>query len=59
MGRNQVTKLLDRYRQGGWAAVVAADNYQGSQPKLRSEQQQALKIELKTKIYASAFQPMT
>lgn len=56
MGRKQITKLVTRYRQGSWEALVQADNYQGSSPKLTPEQQQALKIELKTKIYATAFQ---
>jgi transposase len=56
MGRNQVTKLLKRYRQEGLAALLQPDNYQGSQPKLNLEQQQALKIELTTQIYATAHQ---
>lgn len=58
IGRNFVTQLLQRYAQGGVAALLQADNYQGSRPKLTEEQQQALKIELKTKIYATAFQVM-
>jgi transposase len=56
MGRNQVSKLLQRYREGGIDALLQADNYQGSKPKLSPEQLQALKIELKTKIYATVFQ---
>jgi transposase len=56
IGRNQVSKLLKRYCAGGLAALLQADKYQGAKPKLTSEQQQALKIELKTKIYATAFQ---
>jgi len=56
LGRNQITKLLSRYRQGGVQALLRADNYHGSSPKLTLAQQQALKIELKTKIYATAFQ---
>jgi len=56
LGRNQITQLLSRYRQGGLQALLRADNYHGSSPKLTPAQQQALKIELKTKIYATAFQ---
>src|SRR5512137_1423254 len=56
LGRNQITKLFSRYRQGGLQALLRADNYHGSSPKLTPEQQQALRIELKTKIYATAFQ---
>jgi transposase len=56
IGRNQVSRLLKRYREGGLAALLQADNYQGSKAKLTSAQQQVLKMELKTKIYATAFQ---
>jgi transposase len=58
IGRNQVSKLLQRYRQGGLPALLEPDNYQGSSPKLSQEQQQILKVELKTNIYATAFQVM-
>lgn len=56
LGRNQVSKLLQRFNQGGLPALLQADNYQGSAAKLTLEQQQLLKIELKTKIYATAAQ---
>ena len=56
LGRNQVTKLLQRFNQGGLPALLQPDNYQGCQAKLSVEQQQALKVELKTKIYATATQ---
>ena len=55
MGINQVTETLKRYLKGGLEALLK-DNYQGSQPKLTVEQQNALKIELKTKIYNNADQ---
>jgi transposase len=58
LGRNQVTKLLQRFNQGGLTALLQPDNYHGSQAKLTFEQQQQLKVELKTKIYASAAQVM-
>lgn len=58
IGRNQVTKILQRYRRGGLAALLEPDNYQGSQPKLSPEQQQALKVELRTNIYPTAAQVM-
>ena len=56
MGRNQVTKILQCYQQEGWPAFLQAGNHQGSQAKLNMEQQQALKVELTTNIYATAFQ---
>ena len=56
IGRNQVTKILQRYRRGGAEALLKPDNYQGSQPKLTPEQQQALKVELRTNIYPTAMQ---
>jgi transposase len=56
MGRNQVSKLLQRYGRGGLKALLEPDNYQGSLARLTQEQQQALKVELKTKIYATAFE---
>jgi transposase len=56
LGRNQVTKLLQRFNQGGVTALLQPDNYQGSQAKLTLEQQQRLKVELKTKIYVTAAQ---
>jgi len=56
IGRKQVTKILQRYRQGGIEAVLKPDKYQGSQAKLSPEQQQALIIELRTNIYPTAMQ---
>ena len=56
MGRNHVTEILRCYRDGGVAAVLCPDHYRGSQPKLTGEQQQALKVELATHIYATASQ---
>ena len=47
---------MDRYRQAGWSALVQAGQQQGSQAKLSVEQQQALKVELNTTIYATASQ---
>jgi hypothetical protein len=38
------------------AAGVCPDHYKGSQPKLTVAQQQALKVELTTHIYATAGQ---
>jgi transposase len=56
MSRNHVREILQRYQTGGVAAVLEPDHYKGSQPQLTVEQQQALKIELKTHIYATAYQ---
>lgn len=56
IGRNQVSKILERYQQAGWQVLLEPDNYQGSQPSLTQQQQQALKIELKTNIYSTANQ---
>jgi transposase len=56
MGRNHVSKVLQRYRDGGLEAVLQPDHYKGSRPKLTAEQQQALKVELTTHIYSTAFQ---
>jgi len=56
IGRNQVSKVLQRYRQGGLPALLAADAYRGSSPRLSEAQQQLLKVELKTNIYATAWQ---
>jgi len=56
MGRNQVTKILRRYQQEGWSALLQAGQQQGSRPKLSPEQQQALKVELTLNIYATAQQ---
>ncbi len=56
VGRNQVTKVLQRYQAGGLEAIVQPAPYAGSQPKLTRDQQQALKVELTTGIYATAFQ---
>ncbi len=54
MGRNQVTKILQRYQQEGWPALLQAGQHQGATPKLSPEQQQALKVELTLNIYATA-----
>jgi len=54
IGRNQVTKILGRYQQEGWSALLQAGQHQGSTPKLNPEQQQALKVELSLNIYATA-----
>jgi len=56
MGRNQVTQLLQQFNQGGLTALLQSNQSGGSTAKLTDEQQQALKVELKTKIYATAFQ---
>ena len=56
IGRNQVTHVLQTYRQRGVTAISQADNYCGSQPKLNLAQQHALKVELTTWIYATAQQ---
>lgn len=58
LGRNQVTKVLHRFNQGGVSALLQPDHYQGSQAKLTVEQPQLLKVELKTRIYATAAQVM-
>jgi len=58
MGRNHVTEILRCYRDGGLTAVLCPDQYKGSQPKLSVEQQQALKVELTTHIYSTAWQVM-
>ncbi len=58
MGRNQVTHLLHQYNQGGLPALLQPHRAGGSTAKLTIEQQQALKVELKTRIYATAFQVM-
>ena len=55
MGINQVTKILNCYLKGGLEALLK-DDYQGSNPRLTVEQQNALKMELKTKIYSTADQ---
>jgi transposase len=55
MGINTVTRILRRYLGGGLEALLN-EHYQGSTPKLTSEQQQLLKLELKTKIYNIAGQ---
>lgn len=56
MGRKQVGKLLERYRAGGIAALLQEGEYKGSQAKLNAEQQERLKVELVTHIYATAWQ---
>lgn len=56
MGRKQVGKLLERYATGGLAALLQDKERKGSEAKLNAEQQQALKVELLTNIYATAWQ---
>ena len=56
IGRHQVTKILQRYQQEGWQVLLKSGNQQGSKAKLSQEQQQALKVELSTSIYATAHQ---
>lgn len=56
MGRNQVTHLLQQFNQGGLPTLLQPNRAGGSSAKLTVEQQQALKTELKTKIYATAYQ---
>lgn len=56
MGRKQVGKILRQYSQGGISALRQKGERSGSQAKLNHEQQQALKVELLTKIYATAWQ---
>jgi transposase len=55
MSINVVTQCLQRYRAGGFD-VVCCTNYQGREPRLTVEQQEMLKIELKTHIYNTAEQ---
>jgi transposase len=55
MSRTQVSRIMQRYQQGGVAALLG-DKHLGSVPKLILEQQQRLQIELKTKIYHTAQQ---
>lgn len=55
IGINQVTKILNRYLEGGIEALLT-DNYRGSKPKLTLERQHLLTLELKTKIYNTAEQ---
>jgi len=52
---NTVTHYLQRYKEGGIDAVCET-NYRGTSPRLTSEQQALLKIELKTRIYNTAQQ---
>ena len=56
VGRNQVTKVLQRYQAGGLEAVLQSAPHAGARPKLTPDQQPALKVELTTHIYATAFQ---
>ena len=56
MGRKRVGQILQQYSQGGIAAVIQKGKRPGSQAKLNREQQQALKLELLTQIYATAWQ---
>ncbi len=56
IGRHQVTKILQRYQQADWQALLEPGHHQGSKAKLSQEQQQALKVELSTNIYATAHQ---
>lgn len=55
MSINSVTTCLKRYLAGGLDAVCAT-KYQGKQARLTPEQQEILKIELKTHIYNAAEQ---
>jgi len=50
---NTVTNCLKRYSDGGLDAVCDM-NYQGKQARLTTQQQEALKVELKTRIYNTA-----
>lgn len=52
---NTVTDCLKRYLRGGRDAVCALQ-YQGKQPMLNAEQQDVVKLELKTQIYHTAQQ---
>lgn len=54
MGRNQVTKILHLYIEGGLVRLQAPDHCRGSEPKLTAEQQMQLKHELTTNIFISA-----
>jgi len=56
MGRKQVGKILQQYSQGGLEALMQKGKRGGSQAKLNREQQQALKVELLTEIYTTAWQ---
>ncbi len=58
MSINSVSTHLKRYLRGGFDAVCAT-KYQGKQPYLAPEQQEILKIELKTHIYNTAEQVIT
>jgi len=55
MSINVVTQCVQRYLAGGLDAVCST-HYQGGQPRLTVEHQQALKVELKTRIYNTAAQ---
>lgn len=55
---NTITHYLQRYKEGGIEAVCKTD-YQGTTPRLTQEQQELLKIELKTRIYHTAQQVIT
>jgi transposase len=57
MSINVVTQCLQRYQAGGLEGVCCT-NYQGKDPRLTAEQQEMLKIELKTHIYNTAEQVM-
>lgn len=52
---NTVTHYLQRYKDGGINAVCET-HYKGTSPRLTPEQQDLLKIELKTHIYNTAHQ---
>lgn len=56
MGRKQVTRILEWYIVGGVAVLLQGGQHKGSLAKLKAEQQQALKVELLTHIYATAWQ---
>lgn len=55
MSINVVTQCLQRYLAGGLDALCST-NYQGKQARLTMEQQEILKIELRTSIYNNADQ---
>lgn len=55
MSMNVVTQCLQRYQAGGFDALCCT-HYQGREPRLTVDQQEMLKIELKTHIYNTAEQ---
>ncbi len=55
MDINTVGECIKRYLTGGVDALCQT-HYQGKKPRLTKEQQESLKIELKTHIYTNAYQ---